>query len=93
MYPFPKEGKEVVSLMGYPYKCFLRLPKEYNQIRMAEDDEEKTVFHMKERVYCFTHMLKELKNSAATLQRMMEKSEGGKVPWPHGNRRRTKSRP
>ncbi|GKB06257.1 hypothetical protein Tco_0834490 [Tanacetum coccineum] len=42
------------------------------QIRMAEDDEEKTGFHTEEGVYCFTHMLKELKNSAATLQRMME---------------------
>ncbi|GJV88143.1 hypothetical protein Tco_1532081 [Tanacetum coccineum] len=72
MYPFPEEGEELASLMGYPYKCFLRLPKEYNQIRMAEDDEEKTG-HMEEGVYCFTHMLKELKNSAATLQRMMEK--------------------
>ncbi|GKD29458.1 reverse transcriptase domain-containing protein [Tanacetum coccineum] len=40
---------------------------------MAEDDEEKTGFHTEEGVYCFTHMSKELKNSAATLQRMMEK--------------------
>ncbi|GJY38115.1 reverse transcriptase domain-containing protein [Tanacetum coccineum] len=40
---------------------------------MAEEDEEKTGFHMEEGVYCFTHMPKELKNSAATLQRMMEK--------------------
>ncbi|GJW24256.1 hypothetical protein Tco_0038067 [Tanacetum coccineum] len=73
MYPFPEEGKKLASLMGYRYKCFLRLPKEYNQIRMAEDDEEKTGFHTEEGVYCFTHMPKELKNSAATLQRMMEK--------------------
>ncbi|GKG09111.1 hypothetical protein Tco_0337857, partial [Tanacetum coccineum] len=40
---------------------------------MAEEDEEKTGFHTEEGVYCFTHMLKELKNSAAILQRMMEK--------------------
>ncbi|GKB20639.1 hypothetical protein Tco_0854562 [Tanacetum coccineum] len=40
---------------------------------MAEDDEEKTEFHTEEGVYCFTHMPKELKNLAATLQRMMEK--------------------
>ncbi|GJV92384.1 reverse transcriptase domain-containing protein [Tanacetum coccineum] len=73
MYPFPEEGEELASIMGYPYKCFLRLPKEYNQIRMAEDDEEKTGFHTEEGVYCFTHMPRELKNSAATLQRMMEK--------------------
>ncbi|GJU23012.1 hypothetical protein Tco_1156354 [Tanacetum coccineum] len=43
------------------------------QIRMAKEDEEKTGFHTEEEVYCFTHMPKELKNSAATLQRMMEK--------------------
>ncbi|GJW10681.1 hypothetical protein Tco_1576508 [Tanacetum coccineum] len=72
MHPFPEEGEELTSLMGYPYKCFLRLPKEYSQIRMVEDDEEKTGFHMEEGVYCFTHMPKELKNSAATLQRMIE---------------------
>ncbi|GJU25827.1 hypothetical protein Tco_1164448 [Tanacetum coccineum] len=43
-----------------------------NQIRMTEDDEEKTAFHAEEGIYCFTHIPKELKNSAATLQRMME---------------------
>ncbi|GJU28280.1 reverse transcriptase domain-containing protein [Tanacetum coccineum] len=73
MYPFPEEGKELASLMEYPYKCFLRLPKENSQIRMTENDEEKTGFHTEEGVYCFTHMPKGLKNSAATLQRMMEK--------------------
>ncbi|GKB26717.1 reverse transcriptase domain-containing protein [Tanacetum coccineum] len=40
---------------------------------MAEDDKEKTGFHTEEGVYCFTHMSKELKNSAAMLQRMIEK--------------------
>ncbi|GKB50320.1 hypothetical protein Tco_0901073 [Tanacetum coccineum] len=39
---------------------------------MADDDKEKTGFHT-EGVYCFTHILKELRNLAATLQRMMEK--------------------
>ncbi|GJZ79150.1 reverse transcriptase domain-containing protein [Tanacetum coccineum] len=73
MYPFPEEGEELESLMEYPYKCFLRLPKEYSQIRMAENDEEKTGFHTEEGVYCFTHMPERLKNSATTLQRMMEK--------------------
>ncbi|GJU68132.1 hypothetical protein Tco_1254391 [Tanacetum coccineum] len=68
-----KEGEELASLMEYPYKCFLRLPNKNSQIRMAENDEEKTGFHTEERVYCFTHMPKELKNSATTLQRMMEK--------------------
>nr|GFA29339.1 hypothetical protein [Tanacetum cinerariifolium] len=39
----------------------------------TKDDKEKTGFHTEEGVYCFTHMPKELKNSAATLQKMMEK--------------------
>ncbi|GJZ55017.1 reverse transcriptase domain-containing protein [Tanacetum coccineum] len=61
MYPFPEEGEELASLMGYPYKCFLRILNEYSQIRMAEDDEEKTGFHTEEKVYCFPHMPKDLK--------------------------------
>nr|GEU58904.1 hypothetical protein [Tanacetum cinerariifolium] len=67
MYPLPEEGEELASLMGYPYKCFLRLLKGYSQIRMVDG------FHTEEGVYCFTHMPKELKNSVATLRRMMEK--------------------
>ncbi|GJR01012.1 hypothetical protein Tco_0523996 [Tanacetum coccineum] len=73
IYPFPKEGEGLASIMGYPYKCFLRLLKDYSQIRMAKDNEEKTRFRTEERVYCFIHMPKELKNSADTLQKMMKK--------------------
>ncbi|GJS47408.1 hypothetical protein Tco_0597529 [Tanacetum coccineum] len=81
MYPLPEEGEWLASLMGYPYKCFLRLPKEYNQIRMAEGDEEKTRFHIEEEIYCFTHIPKELKNFAATLLRMMEKVLANQRGW------------
>ncbi|GJU24347.1 hypothetical protein Tco_1162968 [Tanacetum coccineum] len=73
MYPFPEVEEELASLMGYPYKCFLRLPIENSQIRMVEGDEEKTRFHTEYGVYYFTHMPRGLKNSAATLQRMIEK--------------------
>nr|GEU99888.1 hypothetical protein [Tanacetum cinerariifolium] len=73
MFPFLMEEEELASLMGYRYKCFLWLPKDDNQIRMAKDDEKKTGFHKEEGVYYFTHMPKGLKNSAATLQSMMEK--------------------
>ncbi|GKB54125.1 reverse transcriptase domain-containing protein, partial [Tanacetum coccineum] len=73
MYPFSKMEEELGSLMGYQYKCFLRLLKEHSQVRMSESDEEKTRFHTKGEVYSFTHMPKGLKNSAAILQRMMDK--------------------
>ncbi|GKA24520.1 reverse transcriptase domain-containing protein [Tanacetum coccineum] len=73
MYPF-LEGRRRASIFnGISVQMFPQLPKEYSQIRMAEEDEEKTGFHMEEGVYYFTHMPKELKNFAATLQRMMEK--------------------
>nr|GEX68356.1 hypothetical protein [Tanacetum cinerariifolium] len=60
MYPFSEEREGLASIMGYQYKCFLRLLKEYSQIKMTEDDEENTGFHTEEGVYCFTHMPKEL---------------------------------
>nr|GEW15731.1 hypothetical protein [Tanacetum cinerariifolium] len=61
-----EEGEELSSLMGYLYKRI-------QPNKMVEEDEEKTGFHT-EGVYCFTYMPKELKNSAATLQMMMEKT-------------------
>ncbi|GKD59617.1 reverse transcriptase domain-containing protein [Tanacetum coccineum] len=73
MYPFMEIEEKLASLIGYPHKCFLWLLKESSQVRMVEDDEEKTRFHTVEGVYYFTHMPKGLKNYAATLQRMMEK--------------------
>ncbi|GJX73610.1 hypothetical protein Tco_0312205 [Tanacetum coccineum] len=63
------EEEELASLMGYRYNCFLRLPKDNSQIKMAEDD---AGFHTEEGLYCFTHMPKGLKNFVVTLQRMME---------------------
>nr|GEU42363.1 reverse transcriptase domain-containing protein [Tanacetum cinerariifolium] len=43
-YPLPKIDWKVESLCGYPYKCFLDAYKGYHQIKMAEEDEEKTAF-------------------------------------------------
>ncbi|GJZ27801.1 reverse transcriptase domain-containing protein [Tanacetum coccineum] len=77
MYPFPEIEEELESLMGYQYKCFLRLPKEHSQVRMSKNDKEKIGFHTKEGVAYFTHMPKGLKIFAATLQRMMDKVFGG----------------
>ncbi|GKD81270.1 hypothetical protein Tco_1348109 [Tanacetum coccineum] len=67
MYPFPELEEKLESLIEYQYKCFLRLPKEDSQVRISENDKEKTGFHTEEGVYCFTHMLQGLKNYGATL--------------------------
>ncbi|GKD53845.1 reverse transcriptase domain-containing protein [Tanacetum coccineum] len=43
-YPLPEIDWKVESLCGYPFKCFLDAYKGYNQIQMAESDEEKMAF-------------------------------------------------
>ncbi|GJW54238.1 hypothetical protein Tco_0098323 [Tanacetum coccineum] len=46
--PLSGGGRRTSISDGMPYKCFLRLPKENSQIRMVENDEEKTGFHTEE---------------------------------------------
>ncbi|GKC63852.1 hypothetical protein Tco_1096450 [Tanacetum coccineum] len=77
--PLPRNRRGSIGSTGdYRYKCFLVSIKEHSQVRMSKNDEEKTCFHTEEGIYCFTHMPKGLKkNSAATLQRMMDKVLGG----------------
>nr|GEY13618.1 reverse transcriptase domain-containing protein [Tanacetum cinerariifolium] len=48
--------------------------KGYHQIQMAEEDEEKTAFHMSQGVFCYTKMPFGLKNAGTTYQRLMDKS-------------------
>nr|GEU63960.1 reverse transcriptase domain-containing protein [Tanacetum cinerariifolium] len=70
-YPLSKIHWKVESLCGYPFKCFLNAYKGYHQIQMAEQDEEKTVFHTSHEVYCYTKMPFGLKNAGATYQRLV----------------------
>nr|GEU81560.1 reverse transcriptase domain-containing protein [Tanacetum cinerariifolium] len=53
--------------------------KGYHQIQLAEADEEKTAFHTRQRVYCYTKMPFGLKNAGATYQRLMDKAFEGQV--------------
>nr|GEX11104.1 hypothetical protein [Tanacetum cinerariifolium] len=46
--------------------------KGYHQIHMTKKDEEKTIFHMEERVFCYTKMPFGLKNTRATYQRLVD---------------------
>ncbi|GKE34265.1 reverse transcriptase domain-containing protein [Tanacetum coccineum] len=73
-YPLPEIDWKVKSLCGYPFKCFLDAYKGYHQIQMAEEDEEKTVFHTNKGVFCYTKMSFGLKNVVVTYQRLMDKA-------------------
>nr|GEX12239.1 hypothetical protein [Tanacetum cinerariifolium] len=70
----PEIDWKVESLCAYPFKCFLDAYKGYHQLQLAESDEEKTVFHTGQGVYCYTKMLFGLKNAGATYQRLVDKA-------------------
>ncbi|GJT82798.1 hypothetical protein Tco_1057140 [Tanacetum coccineum] len=55
-YPFQKLTGKLNLFAVTPFKCFLDAYKGYHQIQMAESDEEKTVFHTNQWVYCYTKM-------------------------------------
>ncbi|GJU79926.1 reverse transcriptase domain-containing protein [Tanacetum coccineum] len=55
-YPLPEIDWKVESLCGYPLKCFLDAYKGYHQIKMAEEDEEKTAFITSQGIFCYTKM-------------------------------------
>ncbi|GJV26737.1 reverse transcriptase domain-containing protein [Tanacetum coccineum] len=78
-YPLPEIDWKVESLCCYPFKCFLDAYKGYHQIQMAESNEEKTVFHTSQGVYCYTKMPFGLKNAGATYQRLVDKASDSQV--------------
>ncbi|GJZ70819.1 reverse transcriptase domain-containing protein [Tanacetum coccineum] len=73
-YPLPEIDWKVESLCGYPFKCFLDAYKGYHQIKMAEEDEEKTAFITSQEILCYSKMPFGLKNVGATYQRLVDKT-------------------
>ncbi|GJT57642.1 reverse transcriptase domain-containing protein [Tanacetum coccineum] len=73
-YPLPEIDWKVESLCGYPFKCFLDAYKGYHQIKMAKEDEEKTVFITSQGILCYSKMPFGLKNVGATYQRLVYKA-------------------
>ncbi|GKF48751.1 hypothetical protein Tco_0142002 [Tanacetum coccineum] len=61
--PVMIDWKVESSLCGYPFKCFLDAYKGYHQIKMAEEDEEKTAFITSQGIFCSTKMPFGLKNA------------------------------
>ncbi|GJX97806.1 reverse transcriptase domain-containing protein [Tanacetum coccineum] len=78
-YPLPKIDWKVESLCGFPFKCFLDTYKGYHQIKMAEENEEKTAFITNQGIFCYTKMSFGLRNTGATYQRLVDKTFHGKI--------------
>nr|GEV65604.1 reverse transcriptase domain-containing protein [Tanacetum cinerariifolium] len=72
IYPLPEIDHKIESLEGFKLKCILDTYKGYHQIRMGQEDEEKTSFHTEQGIFCYEKMSFELKNAEATYQRLMD---------------------
>ena len=72
-FPLPKIDQLVDSTAGHKLLTFMDTFSGYNQIRMAEEDQEKTFFITSQGLYCYKVMPFGLKNAEATYQRLVNK--------------------
>jgi hypothetical protein len=70
-FPIPLSEILIDSTMGYEILSFMDGFSDYNQIKMAPEDEELTAFRTPKGIYCYRVMPFGLKNVGATYQRAM----------------------
>ena len=72
-YPLPRIDTMVDSTAKHELLSFMDAFSGYNQIRMKEEDQEKTSFITNQGLFCYKVMPFRLKNAGATYQRLMNK--------------------
>ena len=72
-YPFPRIDTLVDSIARHELLSFMDTFSGYNQIKMNEDDQERTSFVTGQGLFCYKVMPFGLKNEGATYQRLMNK--------------------
>ena len=72
-YPLPRVDVLVDSTARHQLLSFMDALLSYNQIRMHEDDQEKTSFVTSQGLFCYRVMPFGLKNVGATYQRLMSR--------------------
>ena len=70
-FPLPRIDQLVDSTAGHKLFTFMDAFSTYNQIKMSEEDQEKTSFITSQRLYCYKVMPFRLKNAGATYQRLV----------------------
>ena len=70
-FPLPRIDQLVDSTAGHELLTFMDAFSGYNQILMAEEDQEKTAFVTNQGLYCYRVMPFGLKNAGATYQRLV----------------------
>ena len=72
-YPLPWIDTLVDSTARYELLSFMDAFSGYNQIKMSEEDQERTSFVTSQGLFCYKVMSFGLKNAGATYQRLMNK--------------------
>ena len=72
-FSLPRIDQLVDSTVGHKLLTFMDAFSGYNQIKMAEEDQEKIAFITSQRLYCYKVMPFKLKNAGATYQRLVNK--------------------
>ena len=72
-FPLLRIDQLVDSITGHKLLTFMDAFSGYNQIKMAEEDQEKTAFITSQGLYCYKVMPFKLKNAGATYQRLVNK--------------------
>ena len=72
-YPLPQIDTLVDSTARHELLSFIDAFSGYNQIKMNEEDQEKTSFVTSQRLFCYKVMPFRLKNAGAMYQRLMNK--------------------
>ena len=78
-FPLPRIDQLVDSIAGHKLLTFMDAFSGYNQIKMAEEDQEKTAFIISQGLYCYKVMPFGLKNAGATYQRLVNKMFNKKI--------------
>ena len=72
-FPLPRIDQLVDSTAGHKLLTFMDAFSGYNQIKMAEEDQEKIAFITSQGLYCYKVMPFGLKNAGATYQRLVNR--------------------
>ena len=72
-FPLPRIDQLMDSTVGHKLLMFMDAFSRYNQIKMDEEDQEKTAFITSQGLYCYKVMPFGLKNAEATNQRLVNK--------------------
>ena len=78
-FPLPRIDQLVDSTAGHKLLTFMDAFSGYNQIKMDEEDQEKTAFITSQGLYCYKVIPFGLKNIGATYQRLVNKMFNKKI--------------